>query len=279
MSIQLTGYIIISIQKETNETDFNGNNIREEKIMSIISGTTNNGIVNSEIVGATKTGITQKKNRVSKKTIGSPELSETAAKYYEKLKQKYSNMDFILVSKDQKEQVQAQAGRYADANRMVVLIDEEKIETMAVDENYRKQYEGIIANAANGLSQLRESFSGTGANVKTYGIKINDNGTASYFAVIDRSLTTQRSRIEKKAEEKKEAKRSAEKKARKEEREEQLEKSRGKKSSEKEDHIMITASSIDELISKINDIIYMDKSNNVETEKEKSVGQNINVSV
>ena len=63
-------------------------------------------------------------------------------------------MDFILVSADQKEQAKAQAGSYANANKMVVLIDEEKIEKMAEDENYRKQYEGIIANAATGLSSM-----------------------------------------------------------------------------------------------------------------------------
>lgn len=53
-------------------------------------------------------------------------------------------MDFILVSKDQKANAQANAASYANAGKMVVLIDEEKVERMAADENYRKQYEGII---------------------------------------------------------------------------------------------------------------------------------------
>ena len=101
-----------------------------------------------------KTSEAGKKSSVSGKTIGSPKLSEKAARYYEQLKSKYSNMDFILVSADQKEQAKAQAGSYANANKMVVLIDEEKIEKMAEDENYRKQYEGIIANAATGLSSM-----------------------------------------------------------------------------------------------------------------------------
>ena len=101
-----------------------------------------------------KTSEAGKKSIVSGKTIGSPKLSEKAARYYEQLKSKYSNMDFILVSADQKEQAKSQAGSYANANKMVVLIDEEKIEKMAEDENYRKQYEGIIANAATGLSLM-----------------------------------------------------------------------------------------------------------------------------
>ena len=45
------------------------------------------------------------------RTIGEPELSEKAKKYYDQLRKKYSNMDFILVSKDMKQQAQANAGR------------------------------------------------------------------------------------------------------------------------------------------------------------------------
>ena len=92
------------------------------------------------------------------KTIGNVKLSEEGAKYYEELKNKYSNMDFILVSKDQKANAQANAASYANASKMVVLIDEEKIERMATDENYRNQYESIIKNAASGLTQLKSHW-------------------------------------------------------------------------------------------------------------------------
>ena len=144
-----------------------------------------------------KTSEAGKKSSVSGKTIGSPKLSEKAARYYEQLKSKYSNMDFILVSADQKEQAKAQAGSYANANKMVVLIDEEKIEKMAEDENYRKQYEGIIANAATGLSSMSSKISATGASVKGFGMQVNDDGTASYFAVLKKSSAAQKQRIEK----------------------------------------------------------------------------------
>ena len=50
---------------------------------------------------------TQKKSKVNGKTIGEPQLSEKGAKYYEQLKAKYGNYDFILVSKDQKENAEA----------------------------------------------------------------------------------------------------------------------------------------------------------------------------
>lgn len=219
--------------------------------------------------------------RDSGKTIGNPKLSDEASKYYEKLKAKYSNMDFILVSKDQKEYAKSQAASYANANKMVVLIDEEKIERMATDEKYRKQYEGIIANAASGLSQLSTKLSSTGANVKGYGIQVNDNGVATYFAVLEKSSTAQKERIEKKAAQKKEAARAEKKKAEKKEQEERLKRSDKEKTSVKgsDDTVTITASSIDELLRKIQDQSQMFLSDVTQSSTEKQVGQRFDYSV
>lgn len=219
--------------------------------------------------------------RDSGKTIGNPKLSDEASKYYEKLKAKYSNMDFILVSKDQKEYAKSQAASYANANKMVVLIDEEKIERMATDEKYRKQYEGIIANAASGLSQLSTKLSSTGANVKGYGMQVNDNGVATYFAVLEKSSTAQKERIEKKAAQKKEAARAEKKKTEKKEQEERLKRSDKDKTSVKgsDDTVTITASSIDELLRKIQDQSQMFLSDVTQSSTEKQVGQRFDYSV
>ena len=59
-------------------------------------------------------------------TIGNVKLSENAAKYYEKLKAKYHNMEFIAVSSDMKSQVQANAASYGNASKMVVLLDADR---------------------------------------------------------------------------------------------------------------------------------------------------------
>ena len=157
------------------------------------------------------------------KTIGTPELSKKAQQYYNQLKTKYGNMDFILVSSDMKETAKAQAGSYANPNRMVVLIDEEKIERMASDEKFRSQYEGLIAMAQNNMPKLKDSF-GNSSNVKSYGMQVNDNGTASYFAVVKKLSDGQAERIKKKAETKKAEKKEAEKKAEKKAKEEAIEK-------------------------------------------------------
>lgn len=223
------------------------------------------------------------KKKVSGQTIGNPQLSEKASKYYEQLKKKYSNMNFILVSEDQKENAKANAAGYANANNMVVLIDEDKIEKMASDENYRKQYEGIIANAASGMSQLASSISATGATVKGYGMQVNDNGTASYFAVLEKSSAAQKERIEKHAEDKKEAKKAAEKKAEKKKNQERLEKKRNETGdiddTDDTETVTVTASSIEELLEKIKDQQQLFLSDTVRTAQEKNVGQNVDFSV
>ena len=120
-------------------------------------------------------------------TIGQPELSEKAAKYYEQLKKKYGNYDFILVSRDQKENAKANAAKYANGYKTVVLIDEDKIEQMATDEKFRKQYEGILSGAAAQIQQLKTSLQSSGANVKGFGMQVNDGGTLSFFAVLKKS--------------------------------------------------------------------------------------------
>lgn len=222
---------------------------------------------------------TKKTGKVTGKTVGEPKLSEKAAKYYEQLKKKYGNMDFILVSKDKKAEAEANASKFASSNKTVVLIDEEKIERMAEDMEYRKKYEGIISGAQTQLKQMMQSM-GTNSAVKGYGIKINDGGTASFFAVVDKSLAAQKERIDKKAAQKAEDK----KKAAKEEREERLEKRRTENGKQPEktddkDLVTVTASSIDDLMKQINDVVYTGLSDKAQTEEEKQIGQNFDFSI
>lgn len=222
---------------------------------------------------------TEKKQKVNYgKTIGAPELSEKAQKYYEQLKKKYSNMDFILVSEDMKAVAQANAGNYANANRMVVLIDEDKLERMATDEKYRKQYEGIISGATAQLKQLKSSLNTSGGKVKTYGMQVKDGGLTSFFAVLEKSSADQKKRIEKSAAKKAEAR----KKAKKEEREKRLEAlkeknktDKGEAARESGETVTITASSIDDLLRKIEDYTLEEMSDNAQTEEESRIGQHI----
>ena len=84
---------------------------------------------NSPLVPTTKAGYGT--------VVGDVELSDKAREYYDKLKSKFHGMDFILVSKDMKSQVAANASAFGNAYKPVVLIDDEKLEKMANDEAFR----------------------------------------------------------------------------------------------------------------------------------------------
>lgn len=214
------------------------------------------------------------------KTIGEPKLSDKAQKYYEELKKKYGNYDFILVSSDEMENAKANAAKYANGFKTVVLIDEEKIEKMAADEKFRKKYEGILNNASVQLQQLKSSMEKTGANVKGYGIQVNDNGTTSLFAVLKKSSADQKARIERKAEQRRAERKAADKKAAKKEQEERL-KNTGKEGNNRidswddEDTVVISADSVEDLIKKVEDYTFIERSNSIQTEGERKVGQHI----
>ena len=200
---------------------------------------------------------TEKKTRVYGQTIGKPQLSEKAQKYYEELKKKYGDMDFILVSSDMKQQAKA-------------------IERMAEDESYRKQYEGILSNARNKISQMKQTLQKTGAKVKSFGIQVNDNGTATLFATLEKGREAQKTNMEKRAA-RKAAQRKADKRAEKKEKAEEALASRRDKNRaddvEDEDTITFSADSMEELLRKVSDYMFMQRSDMVQTEEEKKVGQ------
>ena len=206
------------------------------------------------------------------KEIGEPKLSKKAQKYYDQLKKKFSNMDFILVSADMKEEAEANAGKYGSNKSLIVLIDDEKIEKMAEDAQYREKYEKVLRGATTQFAQMKQDLGSNADNVKAFGMKVNDNGTASYFAVIDKSLATQKKRIEEKAEKNREDK----KKAQQQERKDKLD---GKYGDSAKDEVTVTASSWDELLKKINDTIGEWYGNSVRTQEESWVGQQFDYTI
>ncbi len=177
-------------------------------------------------------------------------------------------MEFIAVSKDMKAQVQANAAAYGNANKMVVLIDEEKLERMATDESFRKKYEGIIAMSQTKMAEAKNSLTSSGASVKNFGMSVDSNGKENFFATVEKSQDLQKKRIEKKAAEKKAAKQQEKKKAEKKAQEERIQKAKDKKAektdSDKEDaeaidneeYITFEANSVDELLFKVQNYSY-----------------------
>lgn len=224
--------------------------------------------------------------------VGNAQLSDKAKNYYDQLKNKFHGMDFILVSKDVKSQVQANASAYGNANKPVVLISDEEVEKMANDEAYRNKYEGIITMAQTKLEEAKNSLLSSGASVKNFGMTVDSDGRTSFFATIDKANEASRKVIEKRQAAKKEAKAKEQKKAEKEASVERLEKRREANRADQKDraersekadgidkddreYLEFQSDSLDDLLKRVSTYVYDNSARNVMTQAESMLGQSI----
>ena len=221
---------------------------------------------NSPLIPSTKAGYGT--------VVGDVALSDKAREYYDKLKSKFHGMEFILVSKDMKSQAAANASKFGNANKPVVLIDEEKLEKMANDEAFRKKYEGIIAMSQTKLQEAKNSLVSSGATVKNFGMQVGSNGQISFFATLEKANSAKAKYIEKKQAEKKAAKVKEKKQAEKKAKNERLEKLREGNKTEK-DYIELWSEDLDDLVNNVAKYTYNHSMDNVLTEEETRVGQNV----
>ncbi len=219
-----------------------------------------NSIVNKSETTATK------KTEHAKGTIGNPKLSETASSYYEDLKAKYGDVEFVLVDDEQSSTAKEQLANYQSNKSLTVFISESEVEEMATNETVRTQNEGLIDNTITKMPDMIEQLKESGANIKSFGMEISDNGSVSYFAVVEQSMQLQKDRIEQNRAEKTEALQNGKT-------------SKGtfggnKISNPKENLITITASTLDDLFVKLQDSLYAARNNQIRTQQEMIVGQN-----
>lgn len=237
---------------------------KEESNMSQLFGMDN---ILSSLSGKYDNKVNKETAKVvnGKNSIGNPKLTDTASKYYEELKAKYNDMEFVIVSDDQIETAKAQASNIASDKSMIVLISESELEEMATNQETRAKNEKLIEDAKTQMPDMLKQLKESGVEVKSFGIEIKD-GAVSFFAVLDKAAAAQKERIEAKQEEK-----LAEKKADATE--------KAKQPNKKEDLVTVNAGSIEELIKKIQDTVYEAKADNVQTAQEKLVGQSFDFSV
>lgn len=227
-------------------------------------------------------------------TIGDVNLSDKAKDYLSELKSKFGDMDFIAVSKDKMDEVESNSAAYGNANKTVVLIDEETIEKMANDEEFRKKYEGIIETSKAQLEEAKNSLASSGAKVMNFGMSIHEDGTVKFFATLQKSAENQEKRIEAKKEQNK-AEKAKENKAKEKKNIEKHKEKAAKERQETEklrsesddfdiekngvghhkEYVKIESNSIEDLVNLVSKFAYADSSNTVMTQEELSVGQNI----
>ena len=199
---------------------------------------------------------------------------------------------------ERSKQKEANAASYGNASKMVVLVDDEKLERMATDESFRKKYEGIIAMAQGQLNEAKNSLTSSGASVKNFGMSVDSKGNTSFFATIEKNGELQQKRIEKKLAEKKELKAKEKKEAAKEAKEERIEAAREKRAEksvdnekrvfgedgdyakpdaafDEKEYVTIKATTLEDLLSKVQDYSYSGASDRVMTEGEKMLGGHV----
>lgn len=196
------------------------------------------------------------KNEKSKNNFDSSKLSETASNYLKELKTKYSDSEIVVVGSDQADQATEIASNVKTNKSTVIVLTEDELEKMATDEETRTQNEALLDEAIQQLPEAMKKMSESGLDIKTMGIEIK-NGTTNYFAVVDKSLSAQKERIEAKQEEKRAEQKEA----------------------KKENLTKVTASSLDEFIKKLEDVLYETKADSIVTEQEKMVGQSFDFTI
>jgi hypothetical protein len=190
-------------------------------------------------------------------------LSDAAQKLLEELKEKYSNMDFIVSDYASEDEAQELLSR--GTKEYSCLIDPETLEKMAADEEVKAQYLDILDQSTSNLDEMKEQLEDSGQDVKRIGFTIDSNGQVSYFAELEKSSKSQSERIEaareKKKAEKKEEEEKAEEKSEEEKKEEALEARRKEHADEVYQNAQggikrttVTAATTEELLEKIKNV-------------------------
>lgn len=192
-------------------------------------------------IGAAAAAYETKAQKTVKKEE-SAKLSKEAKSYLKDLEARHGNMDFTIASYSTKEEAQEYLSK--GNKEFSVLIDPETLEKMAADPAERKKYEKILEDAKPQFEKAAKELGEDANTVKSWGVAIDNNGNASYFATL---LDSAKIEKPKKTEE----------------------------TSNKTDHKeqTVKAGSISELIEKIREARKEEQSSLVRAEKETYVGQ------
>lgn len=122
-------------------------------------------------------------------TAKTTELSSNAKEYLKKLKEKFGNVDFIVAdySSDEEAAQKLQSGK----GEYNCVITPDLLEKMAADENVAKQYEGVITDATGEIDGLKETVKekGLDADVKNYGVSVDGDGKVNYYVLLKDGLS------------------------------------------------------------------------------------------
>ncbi len=141
--------------------------------------------------------VAAKRTNNTQNSVRQPELSDKAQDLLKRLQKTYANMDFMVAKKGDR------AGEILSrgTKEFSVLFSADELEKMASDEKYEKEYMDRVQGAVRMSEQINKQF-GFGpasekGNVTKIGIAFGGDGSASFFASLEKMSEKQNLRIEK----------------------------------------------------------------------------------
>ena len=191
----------------------------------------------------------EKYGAAQKMALKQPELSQGAKDLLNEMQKKYGDMDFFVADYSSDDEAQRYLSR--GSKDYSVLIEPELLEKMAADESVKEKYLGIIEDAKNKISEVKDEVAKLDdgedgvkkADIMNIGFSVKSDGSVSFFAELEKSSADQKKRIEQAREDKKAQKKEDEKEAKAKKLKEQQE-DRVKRS-------VVRGDSIDELVKNI----------------------------
>lgn len=116
------------------------------------------------------------------------ELSDRAKELLEQLRKTYGNMDFMVADYESEEEASKYLSR--GTKEYSVLIEPELLEEMAADEETKEKYLGVINDATDELSKMKEQLGDKKDEVVHLGVSIDKDGIVSYFAGLEKTKKT-----------------------------------------------------------------------------------------
>ena len=196
--------------------------------------------------------VVEKYGATQKTASKQPELSQGAKDLLNEMQKKYGDMDFFVADYSSDDEAQRYLSR--GSKEYSVLIEPELLEKMAADESVKEKYLGIIDDAKNKISEVKDEIAKQDdtedgvkkSDIKNIGFSVKSDGNVSFFAELEKSSVDQKKRIEQAREDKKAQKKEDEKEAKAKKLKEQQE--------DKVKRSVVRGNTADELIKKIREV-------------------------
>lgn len=146
--------------------------------------------------GLSYLGRTEKTSGLSQ--ANEAKLSKKAQAYLEKLRDKYKDYDLYVGNTDDEKQTLAKAGN----KEFSVIFSSEELEKMADDEKYASEKLKTVETAVDMSREISKKYGfdkdliSENGQINKIGISVNDDGTVTMFAELQKMSDRQKARIE-----------------------------------------------------------------------------------